>query len=67
LNKKHRTIFMKTNQKVEKLAAKLLVKFGTHRKVAEELGVSEEWYSKIRNGNKKPSGHLVKLMEFMVR
>ena len=45
------------------LIQKLKEKYGTHRRVARELGITEDWYQQVRSGSGTPSATLVRLME----
>jgi len=53
-----------TEKQLEKLVTRLKRKYGTHRNVASQLGITEEWYYQIRTRKGSPSGMLEKLMKF---
>ena len=56
---------MKERERIKKACLKLEQKYGTQKKVAEALNLSEPWYNSIRNGKKKTAEKTIKLMELM--
>lgn len=50
------------NSHLSRLISDLRKKYGTHRNVARELGITEDWYFQVRAGTGTPSETLVRLM-----
>lgn len=55
------------NKEIINVAKNLVDKFGTQKKAAEALGVTELWFNLIINGRRTPSKSLFKLMQVMGR
>lgn len=55
------------NSRLDCLFAKLKEHYGTHRRVARELGITEEWYFQVRTSRGLPSNTLIRLMRKIVR
>lgn len=52
---------------LDKLVAKLKSKYGTHRAVAKDLGITEDYYFMVRTGRRIPSGTILRLMKLIAR
>lgn len=55
------------SKEIINVAKKLVDKFGTQKKAAEALGITELWFNLIINGRRTPSKSLFKLMQVMGR
>lgn len=54
-------------QEFDNLVDKLKSKYGTHRAVAKDLSITEDYYFMIRTGRRVPSGTLLRLMKLIAR
>jgi len=58
---------MNKTVRVKNVIAKLEKKYGTQKKVAEAIGMTETWYNRIRNGHHVPPEKTLMLMELVAK